>query len=95
MYDYMKALQKRFDRQEHSKLDAHIKSAHEELHDDNPFATAQCTEGEAHGGGGLPLAVAPVKMQQALFHHPFSLVYCTVSTRCRMCCSGQSRASST
>ena len=24
MYDYMKALQKRFDRQEHSKLDAHI-----------------------------------------------------------------------
>ena len=49
----------------------------------------------AHGGGGLPLAVAPVKMQQALFHHPFSLVYCTVSTRCRMCCSGQSRASST
>ena len=31
MYDYMKALQKRFDRQEHSKLDAHIKSAYEEL----------------------------------------------------------------
>ena len=31
MYDYMKALQKRFDRQEHSKLDAQIKSAHEEL----------------------------------------------------------------
>ena len=34
MYDYMKALQKRFDRQEHSKLDAHIKSAHEELRRD-------------------------------------------------------------
>ena len=31
MYDYMKALQKRFDCQEHSKLDAQIKSAHEEL----------------------------------------------------------------
>ena len=31
MYDYMKALQKRFDRQEHSELDAQIKSAHEEL----------------------------------------------------------------
>lgn len=26
---------------------------------------------------------------------PFSFVYCTVSTRCRMCCSGQFRASST
>ena len=34
MYDYMKALQKRFDRQEHSKLDAQIKSAHEELRRD-------------------------------------------------------------
>ena len=34
MYDYMKALQKRFDRQEHSKLDARIKSAHEELRRD-------------------------------------------------------------
>ena len=31
MYDYMKALQKRFDRQEHGELDAQIKSAHEEL----------------------------------------------------------------
>ena len=31
MYDYMKALQKRFDRQEHGDLDAQIKSAHEEL----------------------------------------------------------------
>ena len=31
MYDYMRALQKRFDCQEHSKLDAQIKSAHEEL----------------------------------------------------------------
>ena len=31
MYDYMKALQKRFDCQEHSKLDAQIKSAQEEL----------------------------------------------------------------
>ena len=34
MYDYMKALQKRFDRQEHSGLDAQIKSAHEELRRD-------------------------------------------------------------
>ena len=34
MYDYMRALQKRFDRQEHSKLDAQIKSAHEELRRD-------------------------------------------------------------
>ena len=34
MYDYMKALQKRFDRQEHSKLDAQIKSTHEELRRD-------------------------------------------------------------
>ena len=34
MYDYMKALQKRFDRQEHSKLDAQIKSAQEELRRD-------------------------------------------------------------
>ena len=31
MYDYMKALQKCFDRQEHSELDEQIKSAHEEL----------------------------------------------------------------
>ena len=34
MYDYMKALQKRFDRQEHSKLDAQIERAHEELRRD-------------------------------------------------------------
>ena len=34
MYDYTKALQKRFDRQEHSELDAQIKSAHEELRRD-------------------------------------------------------------
>ena len=34
MYDYMKALQKRFDRQEHGELDAQIKSAHEELRRD-------------------------------------------------------------
>ena len=34
MYDYMKALQKRFDCQEHSKLDAQIKSAQEELRRD-------------------------------------------------------------
>ena len=34
MYDYMKALQKRFDRQEHSELDAQIKSAQEELRRD-------------------------------------------------------------
>ena len=31
MYDYMKALQKRFDRQEHSKLDTQIERAQEEL----------------------------------------------------------------
>ena len=34
MYDYMKALQKRFDRQEHSKLDAQIERAQEELRRD-------------------------------------------------------------
>ena len=31
MYDYMKALQKRFDRQEHSGLDAQVEYAQEEL----------------------------------------------------------------
>ena len=31
MYDYMKALQKRFDRQEHSKLDKQVEYAQEEL----------------------------------------------------------------
>ena len=31
MYDYMKALQKRFDCQEHSKLDTQIERAQEEL----------------------------------------------------------------
>ena len=31
MYDYMKALQKRFDRQEHSELDTQIERAQEEL----------------------------------------------------------------
>ena len=31
MYDYMKALQKHFDRQEHSELDAQIERAQEEL----------------------------------------------------------------
>ena len=31
MYDYMKALQKRFDRQPHPELDTQIKSAQEEL----------------------------------------------------------------
>ena len=31
MYDYMKALQKRFDRQVHSELDAQVEYAHEEL----------------------------------------------------------------
>ena len=31
MYDYMKALQKRFDRQEHSELDEQDKCAQEEL----------------------------------------------------------------
>ena len=34
MYDYMKALQKRFDRQEYPELDAQIKSAQEELRRD-------------------------------------------------------------
>ena len=34
MYDYMKALQKRFDHQSHPELDAQIKSAHEELRRD-------------------------------------------------------------
>ena len=34
MYDYMKALQKRFDRQERSELDEQVKSAQEELRRD-------------------------------------------------------------
>ena len=34
MYDYMKALQKRFDRQSHPELDTQFKSAHEELRRD-------------------------------------------------------------
>ena len=34
MYDYMKALQKRFDRQSHPKLNAQIKSAQEKLRRD-------------------------------------------------------------
>ena len=34
MYDYTKALQKRFGRQSHPELDAQIKSAHEELRRD-------------------------------------------------------------
>ena len=34
MYDYMKALQKRFDRQEHSELDTQIEYAKEELRRD-------------------------------------------------------------
>ena len=34
MYDYMRALQKRFDRQSHPELDAQIKIAHEELRRD-------------------------------------------------------------
>ena len=34
MYDYMKALQKRFDRHEHSELDTQVKSAQEELRRD-------------------------------------------------------------
>ena len=34
MYDYMKALQKRFERQEHSKLDTQIERAQEELRRD-------------------------------------------------------------
>ena len=34
MYDYMRALQKRFDRQEHSELDEQVKCAQEELRRD-------------------------------------------------------------
>ena len=34
MYDYMKALQKRFDRQSHPELDTQIKNAQEELRRD-------------------------------------------------------------
>ena len=34
MYDYMKALQKRFDHQEHSELDTQIERAQEELRRD-------------------------------------------------------------
>ena len=34
MYDYMRALQKRFDRQEHSELDAQIEYAQAELRRD-------------------------------------------------------------
>ena len=34
MYDYMKALQKRFDHQEHSELDKQVKYAREELRRD-------------------------------------------------------------
>ncbi len=34
MYDYMKAMQKRFDRQEHSELDAQIEYAQAELRRD-------------------------------------------------------------
>ena len=34
MYDYMKALQKRFDRQEHSELAEQIEYAHEDLRRD-------------------------------------------------------------
>ena len=34
MYDYMRALQKRFDRQEHSELDKQIEYAQEELRRD-------------------------------------------------------------
>ena len=38
MYDYMKALQKRFDRQEHSELDKQVESAQEELRRDMDVA---------------------------------------------------------
>ena len=34
MYDYMKALQKRFDRQEHRELDKQVEYAQEELRRD-------------------------------------------------------------
>ena len=34
MYDYMKALQKRFDRQSHPELDTQIERAHEDLRRD-------------------------------------------------------------
>ena len=38
MYDYMKALQKRFDRQVHGELDAQIEYAQEELRQDTDAA---------------------------------------------------------
>ena len=38
MYDYMKALQKRFDRQSHPEMDTQIKSAQEELRRDTDAA---------------------------------------------------------
>ena len=38
MYDYMKALQKRFDHQSHPELDTQIKSAQEELRRDTDAA---------------------------------------------------------
>ena len=41
MYDYMKALQKRFDRQEHSELDKQVKYAREELRRDMDAAGAE------------------------------------------------------
>ena len=42
MYDYMKALQKRFDRQSHPELDTQIKSTHEELRRD--MDAARCVK---------------------------------------------------
>ena len=41
MYDYMKALQKRFDRQSHPELDTQIERAQEELRRDMDAAGAK------------------------------------------------------
>ena len=42
MYDYMKALQKRFDRQEHSELDKQVEYTQEELRRDMDAAENCC-----------------------------------------------------
>ena len=70
-------------------------AALQKLHDDDGFPAAQRTQGKTHGGGGLPFSVAPIKMQQPLFHQAFSSAYRTVFTTCRTRCVFQSQASST
>ena len=54
MYDYMKALQKRFDRQSHPELDTQIERAHEELRRDMDAAGAQ----KAAAAVGCPKHIA-------------------------------------